>query len=316
MNIQQLTDLENALLAAGLIVDRIECGRLVRCKTTEDKGQKRSGWYRVFDGAVIVATFGDWRTGNKGVWVAGGDVSLTDRQAIEALTRQAKAERLAEQERQYQANAERLEILLQECKPIQPGGAVAQYLNGRGIPLPNTNALMQHDRLPYWEGAKVLGYYPAMIAKVTDAAGRLVNLHRTYLTPDGKKADVPIVKKLCGSAGSMAGASIKLGEPVLNKRGEMILGVAEGIETALAASCLFGVPVWAAVSAHGLKSFTPPPKVQHVYLLADNDESGVGQKAADDCGKRLIREGFSAGLVIPDSVGDWNDELLARRAGV
>lgn len=316
MNIQQLTELENALLAAGLIVDRIEYDKLVRCKTADDKGHKRSGWYRVFNGAVIVATFGDWRTGQRGVWVSGGDLSLSDRQAAEAFAKQAKAERLAEQERQYRTNAERLEIILQECRPLQPGGPVADYLNGRGIPLPNTEALMQHDRLPYWHDGQITGHYPAMIGLVTDANGRLVNLHRTYLTPDGKKADVPIVKKLCASAGSMNGASIKMGDPALNKKGELILGVSEGAETALAASCLFGIPVWAAVSAHGLKSFTPPPEVQKIYLLGDNDESGTGQLAAKECGQRLARAGFSAGLVIPDSVGDWNDELLARRAAI
>ena len=57
-----------------------------------------------------------------------------------------------------------------------------------------------------------------------------VALHRTYLTADGRKADVPSVKKLTGAAGPLAGACIPLHKPA---RG--CIGIAEGIETALAA---------------------------------------------------------------------------------
>lgn len=50
-----------------------------------------------------------------------------------------------------------------------------------------------------------------MLALVTDDEGRIVTLHRTYLTPEGIKAPVEAPKKLY--AGGARGGLIRLGEP-------------------------------------------------------------------------------------------------------
>lgn len=78
-----------------------------------------------------------------------------------------------------------------------------------------------------------------MLALVTDDEGRIVTLHRTYLTPEGIKAPVEAPKKLY--AGGARGGLIRLGEP------SDVLGIAEGIETALSARTLFKIPVWSDV---------------------------------------------------------------------
>ena len=59
-----------------------------------------------------------------------------------------------------------------------------------------------------------------MLALVTDDEGRIVTLHRTYLTPEGIKAPVEAPKKLY--AGGARGGLIRLGEP------SDVLGIAEG----------------------------------------------------------------------------------------
>jgi putative DNA primase/helicase len=41
-----------------------------------------------------------------------------------------------------------------------------------------------------------------------------------------------------------------------------VLGIAEGIETALSASILFNVPVWAALTEGLLQEWVPPPDVR------------------------------------------------------
>ena len=58
------------------------------------------------------------------------------------------------------------------------------------------------------------------------------------------------------------------------------MGIAEGIETALSATKLFGVPVWSVMSDYGMATFEPPPEVQHLIIFADHDEHGAGQRAA------------------------------------
>jgi hypothetical protein len=182
--------------------------------------------------------------------------------------------------------------------------------------VPGTAVLRYHDKLGYWDDGQLMGKFPAMLAAVTSPAGELVTIHRTFITADGQKAPVPTVKKLCSPAGLMGGATIKIGAPSLRPDGLLGVGVAEGIETAIAASTLFGVPTWAGVSAHGLASFIPPPNVRNVYIFADNDASKTGQKAAAQLAERLARQGFVARIHIPPTIGDWADELMMRSATV
>lgn len=122
------------------------------------------------------------------------------------------------------------------------------------------------------------------------------------------------VKKLTATAGPLAGASVKVGHSVMRPDGRPGLGIAEGIETAIAASILSGVSTWSCVSAHGLETFTPPAEVRNLYVFADHDESGVGQRAAERVARRLAAQGLTVRILMPDAVGDWNDELQARRA--
>ena len=83
---------------------------------------------------------------------------------------------------------------------------------------------------------------------------------------------------------------------------------AEGIETALSAFALFGVPTWAAVTAGGLERWTPPNGTERVVVFGDNDTSGTGQAAAWVLAKRLIVAGLETEVKIPEVAGtDWND---------
>ena len=88
--------------------------------------------------------------------------------------------------------------------------------------------------------------------------------------------------------------------------------VAEGIETALAASELFEVPVWSCVSAQGIESFEPPAGVREVIVFADNDANFAGQAAAYRAAHRLKLKGFEVEVVVPEIIGDWLDVLRLR----
>lgn len=192
-----------------------------------------------------------------------------------------------------------------ESAPLHEGDESMRYLEGRGLqidlPMP---ALRLHPCLKYHENGKVLGVFPALVALVTDSDGKGVTLHRTYLK-DARKASVPSPKKLM-SGKPVSGAAVRL-FPV-----EACLGIAEGIETALAASMLHAMPVWSAISAHGLEAFIPPAGVRKVIVYGDNDASGTGQAAAWALAKRLIVAGLAVEVKLPKRIGtDWADEVAA-----
>lgn len=310
--------IEGALRGGGLIPGDIEAGRLIRCKVEGDRGGKKSGAYRLFDDGVPACVWWNWKTGDSGVWVSASDrpstpaERLLQRQRIE----QARREREAAQAQQWERNYADLLKQWGDAQPVTESSPASVYLHRRGLKVPHTEALRFAPALPYWHDGAMLGRFPALLAAVTSPAGELVALHRTYLTADGCKAEVPTVKKLTHTAGPMAGASIKIGEPVPRPGAGLGLGVAEGIETAIAAALLGGVTVWPCVSAHGLERFVLPAGLRNLYVFADNDENGTGQKAAANLADRAARAGVVARVLIPPVVGDWNDELQARRVAV
>jgi putative DNA primase/helicase len=147
--------------------------------------------------------------------------------------------------------------------------------------------------------------YPAMIARVQDADGRMVAVHRTYLTPDGYKADVPNPKQVSGNL--PPGSAVRLYSPSEK------LGIAEGIETAISAAEAFDVPVWAALSANGLSCWIPPQEATEVIIFGDND--GAGRNSAQKLHDRLNGT-ISVEVMIPEGCKDWNDQFNSTAASI
>lgn len=188
-----------------------------------------------------------------------------------------------------------------ETEPVCKGDPVWIYLNRRiGIELIPA-CLRYHPALPYVDGESV-DYYPALVAAVSSHENKGIGIHRIYLTSQGYKAPVEKAKKLMAGK-PMNGASIKLGA-----HGE-VLGIAEGIETALAASRKFSVPVWAAISANLMEQWMPPAGVSKVVVFGDNDDSFTGQASAYALAKKLRIKGISVEVCIPELAGkDWADD--------
>lgn len=196
-------------------------------------------------------------------------------------------------------------------KPIQ-GTVVEDYLRKRGITaaLPGLANVRFHPNLHYWDfDAEIsLGYHPAMISLLrSSSAGHPLSVHRTYLSSDGSKADVPKAKKLM--ACSIDGAISELGAAVrLYDLEGPVMGICEGIETGMAIrSALPNLPIWAAYSANVLTNFQPPEGVKKVIVFGDVDTSGTGQVAAAKLAVRLRSCGIEAivklpkdGLSLPD----------------
>ena len=149
-----------------------------------------------------------------------------------------------------------------------------------------------------------------MIALIQAPDGTSVSLHRTYLTRDGYKADVPGPKKLMSPAVPRAtrGGAIRL-FPV-----EETLAVTEGIETGLAVRMAAGLPVWVAVSAGNMRGLMVPQRVQLLVICADHDQAGLA--AAKALARRMLAEGHRVKILAPDLPGtDWADTLEVAHAG-
>ncbi|HYN78753.1 MAG TPA: primase-helicase zinc-binding domain-containing protein, partial [Lamprocystis sp. (in: g-proteobacteria)] len=101
-----------------------------------------------------------------------------------------------------------------------------RYLLRRGIDAePDPRVVRLHPGLGYYQDRRRIGTYPAIIARVTGAQGEPVSLHRIYLTPDGRKAQVESPKKMMVPMGPVVGGAIRL------YPAGTTLGITEGIET-------------------------------------------------------------------------------------
>lgn len=189
--------------------------------------------------------------------------------------------------------------LWKDSRAVVPGDPVSLYLAHRGVELPalrDTLRFCPQCPVPDEPGSRM-----AMLAKVVGPDGKGATIHRTFLTPQGRKADMA-QPRACMPGPIPDGAAIRLAE-----HGEM-LGIAEGIETALAATKRFGVPVWAAINSTMLAKWQAPEGVREVIVFADNDPKLGGQAAAYTLGHRLAVKGLSVRVEVPGEVGrDWAD---------
>lgn len=119
--------------------------------------------------------------------------------------------------------------------------------------------------------------YPALLCLYQRHDGRASQIQRIYLSAEGSgKAPVSDPKKLMKSSANapVAGSAIRLFAP------GRVMGVTEGVETALAVYAMTGMPVWASGTANLLEAMAIPPWVEHLFIWADRDRSRRGWEAA------------------------------------
>lgn len=199
--------------------------------------------------------------------------------------------------------------------PLAEVSAVAAWWNLRVGEVPHSTELRGVPSLK----CGIDGAFPAMVARIKDAKGESVSLHRTYLSNDGQKAPVQSPRRLMP-------LPLPDGSAIRVFPHEGVLGVAEGIENAVSCRVMFGVPTWSLINAVNMKAFVPPPDVQKLIIFADFDASFAGQASAMDLARKLWakRKDWTPHLTVEVRMPgvtidpgawdrDWNDYLQIKR---
>lgn len=217
------------------------------------------------------------------------------------------------------ANAQKRRVLLNKLwseshrlERVEADIAMSYLAKRRCFPLPwSIPDLAFHESLQYRMKGEKSRLFPGLVAVVRDSAGHGVSLHRTFLSLDGNKAPVDKPKRLMPvpDDATLSGGAIRL-QPA-DWRGEVI-GVAEGIETALAVSCATHMVCWSTMSSTLLANFLPPQWVKKVVIWADRDREKIiikngeptdvgsaGQRAAYKLQEKLWRKGVEAEIRLP-----------------
>jgi hypothetical protein len=180
--------------------------------------------------------------------------------------------------------------------PIK-GSPAEAYLASRGLTLA-TPALRFLARTPCGRGAQA-SVRPAMLAAVRDSGG-LVAVQRTFLDLGPPRlAEMPGPRRGLGRLGEGA---VRLRTPA-----DAMLGLAEGIETALAATELSGIACWATLGSARFGRLAIPGGIERLILFLDHDRGGrrAEQLARAAYGGRCRIEPRYA----QPAGADWNDML-------
>ncbi|MGO9544536.1 MAG: toprim domain-containing protein [Rhodomicrobium sp.] len=195
------------------------------------------------------------------------------------------------------AAAEKLYSL---SRPV-PGTLAEAYLRTRGITASLSWPCLRFHPACYYrpDDEAPRQSWPALLGVVTDAAGKLAGLQRTYLARDGSgKAPLADPRR---AMGHLLGNAVRFGKPV------DIMAAGEGIETMLSLLSLFpALPMAAGLSAAHLAAILFPVGLRRLYVLRDNDAAG------DFAEERLAERCREAGIdcrVLKPAAKDLNIDL-------
>jgi hypothetical protein len=222
-----------------------------------------------------------------------------------------EAEEAAQAAYRAQQAADREEKTARALAIWEAGSPIAgtpahEYLKARSIfdlPPDVDQVLRFHPLCPFGRQ----GLRPCMLALFRSIkSNKPLAVHRTLFFRDGTAQRMAL--------GPIGGAAIKLW-PKSDER----LTIGEGIETVLSAALYLRRadgsplrPAWSLTVAKSLRHFPVIPGIERLSILADNDESQVGQSAAKACAQRWADAERKATVLYPEGK-DFNDDIRGRR---
>ena len=280
-------DLINEMQAQGLLVDFLEItGEIIRVPVKAiggkpDTGGQKSGYYAVNQvGEHMFCTYGNWKTGFEGKWssIDTNQLSIVDRQELQKQMEEASAKSRAERKQRQDEVA----VEMQEKFNICHEAIDHEYL---------TNKKVKSYGLKQLNGR--------LIVPVYNTTGQIRSLQ--YIDKKGEKR--------FASASEIKGNVFLIGTTLqdLNNIEKLIL--VEGYSTAASVYEATQIPVACVFSANfllgaaiNLRKLTGA----RFILALDNDESGVGEKKAQECASAVV----NSAVRLPSEVGDYNDLYL------
>ena len=173
----------------------------------------------------------------------------------------------------------------------------------------DVGALRFHPRCYYRESDNALTRtFPALIAAVTDSAGRLTGVHRTWLDPHhvGEKAPVTSPRR---AMGDLLGSGVRFG--MHTDTPLSILAAGEGLETIMSLRMVMPtMPMIAGLSANHLAALLLPSSLGRLYIAVDADRAG--RRGMERLSRRARESGIEV-LTLSPRLGDFNEDL--RRLG-
>lgn len=200
-----------------------------------------------------------------------------------------------------------------DASPKIDGTPADRYLRERGlVPRVNVDGSGRWPEALRWTDDAVRlpnrPRQPALIVAVNDPETLLVSGIQRIFFDAGQPALDARGRKVKRALGAIAGNAATLScEP----SADGVWGLAEGVETALAARQLLGVPVWAAISASNMPAVKPPYWARHAVILADHDQAGLDAAARAADALRRKPWILSVRIVRPEVPG-WDVADLAR----
>jgi hypothetical protein len=183
------------------------------------------------------------------------------------------------------------------------GTPAARYLLARGLQLQGHDPWLRYHPRCFYRGAQGDQAWPALLAGITDLAGELQGVQRTWLTRAGTKAPVADPRR---TMGRLLGHAVRFG------RASDVLAAGEGVESVLSVrQALPRLPAAAALSAAHLAALLLPADLRRLYVVLDDDVAG--RRAAERLAERL--QGVEVVRLVP-RLGDFNEDLqrLGRHA--
>jgi len=284
---KDISELVTEMQSQGLLVNHLEItGEIVRVPVGELAGVKadtnqKSGYYVVNEvNGNYFATFGNWKTGFEGKWSSVNHQAMTSQQRDDLQRQLQEAKERAEETKKQRHN--------EVAKKVK--GWFDSYTN-----------VVQHE---YLTNKKVKNYglkqhQDSLVCGVYSTTGDIRSLQ--FIDKKGQKKFVSD-SEIKGNI-FLIGAEIK----DIPKLDRIIL--AEGYSTSATIYEATQIPVACVFSANFVMAVALQIRRlsgARIVIALDNDESGVGEKKAQEC----VQAVNNSCLRLPSEIGDFNDLYL------